>query len=142
MKLAERRTDNDALQCMIKAYEASTQSKTIDNKNETSQSTTFVRIGDDKKVENETSYKLGQAYLEQDDVDSALIYLHKYYDYCQQVNDDEGFGQASESLAICYQKYTILFSLSQPSHSLSFFQKSRHQQEHRIFNQIFTKSFR
>lgn len=85
MKLAERRSDNDALQCMIKAYEASTQS-------------------DDRKVENETSYKLGQAYLEHDDVDSALTYLHKYYDYCQQVNDDEGFGQASESLAICYQK--------------------------------------
>ncbi|CAF4875115.1 unnamed protein product, partial [Rotaria magnacalcarata] len=24
--------------------------------------------------------------------------------YCEQVNDDEGFGQASEALAICYQK--------------------------------------
>ena len=55
-------------------------------------------------MENETSYKLGQAFLEHDDVDSALEYLHKYYDYCQQVDDDEGFGQASEALAICYQK--------------------------------------
>lgn len=61
-------------------------------------------VGDDKKVANETSYKLGQAYLEYGDIDSALKYLHKYYDYCQQVQDDEGFGQASEALAICYQK--------------------------------------
>ena len=61
-------------------------------------------LGGDKKVENETSYKLGQAYLEHGNVDSALEYLKKYYDYCEQVNDDEGFGQASEALAICYQK--------------------------------------
>jgi len=61
-------------------------------------------IGDDKKLANETSYKLGQAYSEHGDIDSALIYLHKYYDYCQQIDDDEGFGQASEALAICYQK--------------------------------------
>jgi hypothetical protein len=47
---------------------------------------------------------LGQAYLEQDDIDTALVYLKKYYDYCQRVEDDEGFGQASEALAICYQK--------------------------------------
>lgn len=60
--------------------------------------------GDDKKIENETSYKLGQAYLEFGNIDSALIYLHRYYDYCLAVNDDEGFGQASEALAICYQK--------------------------------------
>ena len=55
-------------------------------------------------MENETSYKLGQAYIEHGDVDSALKYLQKYYDYCERVNDDEGFGQASEALAICYQK--------------------------------------
>lgn len=64
----------------------------------------FVLVGDDKKIENETSYKLGQAYLESGNIDSALEYLHKYYRYCQEVNDDEGFGQASEALAICYQK--------------------------------------
>jgi hypothetical protein len=63
-----------------------------------------ISIGMDGKVENETSYKLGQAYLAHGHVDSALKYLHKYYDYCQQANDDEGFGQASEALAICYQK--------------------------------------
>ncbi|CAM4876803.1 unnamed protein product [Rotaria socialis] len=85
MKLAERRTDNQSLQFVLKAYEASAQSS-------------------DRKIENETSYKLGQAYLEHGNVDSALKYLHKYYDYCEQVNDDEGFGQASEALAICYQK--------------------------------------
>ncbi len=61
-------------------------------------------LGDDKKLENEISYKLGHVYLEQDDIDSALKYFHKYYDYCQQVNDNDGFGQASEVLAICYQK--------------------------------------
>lgn len=55
-------------------------------------------------MENETSYKLGQAYIEHGDVDAALKYLQKYYDYCERVNDDEGFGQASEALAICYQK--------------------------------------
>ncbi|CAF0734288.1 unnamed protein product [Adineta steineri] len=85
MKLAQRRTDNQSLQYVNKAYEAS------------------IQTGD-KKVENETSYKLGQAFLEHGDVDSALKYLHKYYDYCQEVNNDEGFGQASEALAICYQK--------------------------------------
>jgi hypothetical protein len=61
-------------------------------------------LGDDKEIENAISYKLGHAYLEQNDIDSALIYFHRYYDYCQQVNDNEGFGQASEALAICYQK--------------------------------------
>jgi hypothetical protein len=65
----------------------------------------FFLLGSDKKIENETSYKLGQAYLEYGNIDSALIYLHRYYDYCQTVDDDEGFGQASEALAICYQKY-------------------------------------
>ncbi|CAF4243337.1 unnamed protein product, partial [Rotaria magnacalcarata] len=53
MKLAERRTDNQSLQFVLKAYEASAQSS-------------------DRKVENETSYKLGQAYLEHGNVDSAL----------------------------------------------------------------------
>ncbi len=61
-------------------------------------------LAGDKKLENETSYKLGQTFLEHGDVDSALKYFHRYYDYCQEVNDDEGFGQASEALAICYQK--------------------------------------
>lgn len=64
----------------------------------------LLRLGDDKKIENDTSYKLGQAYMESGNVDSALKYLHKYYDYCLEVNDDEGYGQASEALAICYQK--------------------------------------
>ncbi|UJR36572.1 hypothetical protein I4U23_029291 [Adineta vaga] len=85
MKLAQRRTDMQSLQYVIKAYEASAQTG-------------------DKKVENETSYKLGQAFLEHGDVDSALKYLHRYYDYCEDMNDDEGFGLASEALAICYQK--------------------------------------
>mgnify|MGYP002394328312 CR=1 FL=1 len=103
IKLAERRTDTDSLQCMIKAYEASTQSKKKTTRFQSHREIQF-RLGDDKKVENETSYKLGQDYVEHGDVDSALTYLHKYYDYCQSVNDDEGFGQASEALAICYQK--------------------------------------
>ncbi|CAF0955940.1 unnamed protein product [Adineta ricciae] len=85
MKLAERRTTNEKLDFMVKAYEASIQS-------------------DDKKIENEIRYKLGLLYLELNDIDAALQYLEKYYDYCQQVNDDEGFGQASEAIAICYQK--------------------------------------
>ncbi|CAF4306051.1 unnamed protein product, partial [Rotaria sp. Silwood2] len=84
-KLAERKTNNEALQYIIKAYEASKQS-------------------DDRKLENETCYKLGHAYLEFNKIESALKYFHKYYDYCQRENDNEGFSQASEALAICYQK--------------------------------------
>ena len=61
-------------------------------------------LGDDKNVENKINYRLGLAYLARDDIDSALKHLHTYYDYCQLVNDDEGFGYASETLAICYQK--------------------------------------
>ena len=67
------------------------------------------RLGADEKVEHETSFKLGQTYIEHGDVDSALIYLQKFYDYCQRVNDEEGFGQASEALAICYQKSVVEF---------------------------------
>ncbi|CAF1581125.1 unnamed protein product [Rotaria sp. Silwood1] len=85
IKLAERKRDNQALKYIIKAYEASKQS-------------------DDKKLENEISYKLGHAYLELNDIELALKYFHKYYDYCQQANDNENFAQASEALAICYQK--------------------------------------
>ncbi|CAF4732772.1 unnamed protein product, partial [Rotaria magnacalcarata] len=59
--------------------------------------------GDDKKVENETCYKLGHAYLQRENIESALKYFHICYDYCQRVNDYEDFGQASEALAICYQ---------------------------------------
>jgi hypothetical protein len=65
----------------------------------------LLLLGDEKKLENETCYKLGQAYVEHGDIDSALKYLHKYYDYCEHLDDDESFGQASEALAICYQKY-------------------------------------
>ncbi|CAF3788688.1 unnamed protein product [Rotaria sordida] len=85
IKLAEHKKDNEALSYIIKAYETSKQS-------------------DNKKLENETAYKLGYAYLELNDIELALKYFHKYYDYCQQENDNEGFSQASEALAICYQK--------------------------------------
>lgn len=61
-------------------------------------------LGDDRKVENETSYKLGRAYLALNDVDSALKYFHQYYDYCQEEHDTEALGQALEALAVCYQK--------------------------------------
>ena len=63
---------------------------------------------------------MGQAYLEYGDIDSALIYLHRFYDYCQAVDDDEGFGQASEALAICYQKYFNKFSSLHFFHFLTF----------------------
>lgn len=61
-------------------------------------------IGDDKSLENDTCYKLGRAYLEREEIDSALKYFHRYYDSCQQENDNQGFVRASEALAICYQK--------------------------------------
>lgn len=103
LKLAERRSDQESLEFVIKAYQASTESQF----NRIDQFLLFhflFALGSDKKIENETCFKLGQTFIEHGDVDSALIYLEKYYEYCRQVNDDEGFGRASETLAICYQK--------------------------------------
>ena len=88
-------------------------------------------------MENDTSYKLGQAYVEYGDIDSALIYLHRYYDYCQAADDDEGFGQASEALAICYQKYAN----QEMNFSRDFsFQKSGYRKKYQLSHQIPRKS--
>lgn len=85
LKIADRKSNEEKLIFVLNAYESAQQSQ-------------------DEQTEFETAFQLGQVYLQHDQIDRALQLFHEFYDYCRRVNDYDGFGQVSQSLAICYQK--------------------------------------
>ena len=57
-------------------------------------------------LEGEASYLLGNAYLENENMEIALTYFHKYYDISKNEKNYENLGKAAEALAKCYEKYS------------------------------------
>jgi hypothetical protein len=57
-----------------------------------------------KVLEGQISFKLGSAYEESNDLDTALACFNNFYELSRKTNDSTAFGEASEALANCYKK--------------------------------------
>ncbi|XP_072170818.1 tetratricopeptide repeat protein 29-like [Diadema setosum] len=83
-----RGTDTDfqeAINFLLKAFEMAKESQ-------------------DGRKEGEASYRLGLAYEQSGDCDTALMYLQGYLDICKRYKDQPGIGQACEAIAKSYEK--------------------------------------
>lgn len=55
-------------------------------------------------LEGQTSYLLGNIYIENSNLDISLSYFNNYYEISKRGKDLENLGKASEALAKCYEK--------------------------------------
>ena len=55
-------------------------------------------------LEGQASFLLGNAYIENKNLDTALACFKNYYDISKRDKDEENFGIASEALAKCFEK--------------------------------------
>ncbi|XP_002737930.1 tetratricopeptide repeat protein 29-like [Saccoglossus kowalevskii] len=81
---AEKKDLQQAIQYLLKAFEMAKES------------------GDTAK-EGVSSYKLGLAYKDIGDPETALMYHEGYMEICKQLGDQEGMGKSCEAIAAAYE---------------------------------------
>ncbi|XP_064637606.1 tetratricopeptide repeat protein 29-like isoform X2 [Lineus longissimus] len=84
-KKCEKDEPEQSLEYLIKAYN-------------------MAKEGGNKKMEGESSFRLGLGYDKVGNATTALLYLNRYFDMCKAIDDDAGLGLACEAIAKAYER--------------------------------------